>query len=95
MPAPPPSDELVALLRKEFRTKVVPGNGLNPVYNEEPFVFRKVVLPELAVLRQFQGSQTKKRMNHLIRCCYIMHATSQKDVYQSQHMFHIIILFHS
>ena len=37
--------------RKEFRTKVVPQNGLNPVYNEEPFVFRKVVLPELAVLR--------------------------------------------
>ena len=37
--------------RKEFRTKVIPSNGLNPVYNEEPFVFRKVVLPELAVLR--------------------------------------------
>lgn len=30
---------------------MVPGNGLNPVYNEEPFVFRKVVLPDLAVLR--------------------------------------------
>ncbi len=38
-------------IRKEYRTKVVQGNGLNPVYNEEPFVFRKVVLPELAVLR--------------------------------------------
>lgn len=38
-------------IRKEFRTKVVPANGLNPVYNEEPFVFRKVVLPDLAVLR--------------------------------------------
>ena len=38
-------------LRKEFRTKIVPANGLNPVYNEMPFVFRKVVLPELAVLR--------------------------------------------
>jgi hypothetical protein len=37
--------------RKEFRTKVVPGNGLNPVYNEDAFVFRKIVLPELAVLR--------------------------------------------
>jgi hypothetical protein len=44
----------VSLVRKEFRTKVVPGNGLNPVYNEEPFVFRKVVLPELAVLRHGQ-----------------------------------------
>ena len=38
-------------IRKEFRTKVIPANGLNPVYNEDPFCFRKVVLPELAVLR--------------------------------------------
>ncbi|KAI1302345.1 1-phosphatidylinositol 4,5-bisphosphate phosphodiesterase beta-4 [Halotydeus destructor] len=38
-------------IRKEFRTRMVPSNGLNPVYNEEPFIFRKVVLPDLAVLR--------------------------------------------
>ncbi|KFM65272.1 1-phosphatidylinositol-4,5-bisphosphate phosphodiesterase, partial [Stegodyphus mimosarum] len=38
-------------IRKEFRTRLVPANGLNPVYNEEPFVFRKVVLPDLAVIR--------------------------------------------
>ena len=38
-------------IRKEFRTRMVPSNGLNPVYNEEPFVFRKVVLPDLAVIR--------------------------------------------
>ena len=30
------------LNRKEFRTRVIPGNGLNPVYNEDPFMFRKV-----------------------------------------------------
>lgn len=29
-------------IRKEFRTRMVPANGLNPVYNEEPFLFRKV-----------------------------------------------------
>ena len=29
-------------IRKEFRTRTVPNNGLNPVYNEDPFVFRKV-----------------------------------------------------
>lgn len=29
-------------IRKEFRTKVVPANGLNPVYNAEEFLFRKV-----------------------------------------------------
>ncbi|PSN37639.1 1-phosphatidylinositol 4 [Blattella germanica] len=38
-------------IRKEFRTRMVPFNGLNPVYNEEAFLFRKVVLPDLAVLR--------------------------------------------
>ena len=31
-------------IRKEFRTRTVPNNGLNPVYNDEPFVFRKVLL---------------------------------------------------
>ena len=29
-------------IRKEMRTKRVDSNGLNPVYNESPFVFRKV-----------------------------------------------------
>ncbi|XP_043287607.1 1-phosphatidylinositol 4,5-bisphosphate phosphodiesterase-like isoform X2 [Venturia canescens] len=38
-------------IRKEFRTRTVQANGLNPVYNEEPFLFRKVVLPDLAALR--------------------------------------------
>ncbi|CAH2255382.1 1-phosphatidylinositol 4,5-bisphosphate phosphodiesterase beta-4 isoform X1, partial [Pelobates cultripes] len=38
-------------IRKEFRTRMVMNNGLNPVYNEDPFVFRKVILPDLAVLR--------------------------------------------
>jgi hypothetical protein len=33
------------------RTKTIPANGINPVYDEEPFVFKKVVLPELACLR--------------------------------------------
>jgi len=31
-------------VRRKFRTKVVAGNGINPVYDEEPFVFRKVWL---------------------------------------------------
>ncbi|GAB6020072.1 phospholipase c beta [Chamberlinius hualienensis] len=38
-------------VRKRFKTKVVPGNGINPVYDDEPFEFKKVVLPELCVLR--------------------------------------------
>ena len=50
-------------IRKEFRTKVIPSNGLNPVYNEDPFIFRKVVLPELAVLR-FGVCDDKARGEH-------------------------------
>lgn len=38
-------------IRREFRTKTVSNNGLNPYYNEEPFVFRKIILPDLACLR--------------------------------------------
>ncbi|KAG8225967.1 hypothetical protein J437_LFUL006196 [Ladona fulva] len=38
-------------VRRKFRTKIVPNNGINPVYDEEPFVFKKVVLPELACIR--------------------------------------------
>lgn len=33
------------------RTRTVPNNGLNPIFDDEPFVFRKVVLPDLACLR--------------------------------------------
>lgn len=29
-------------VRKRFRTKIVQNNGMNPVYGEEPFVFKKV-----------------------------------------------------
>ncbi|XP_025105032.1 1-phosphatidylinositol 4,5-bisphosphate phosphodiesterase beta-4-like isoform X2 [Pomacea canaliculata] len=53
-------------IRREFRTRVVPNNGLNPVYNEEPFVFRKVVLPELAVLRVAVYEDTSKLIGQRI-----------------------------
>lgn len=29
-------------VRKKFRTKVVQNNGINPQYDEEPFIFKKV-----------------------------------------------------
>ncbi|ESO85562.1 hypothetical protein LOTGIDRAFT_107866, partial [Lottia gigantea] len=53
-------------IRREFRTRVVPNNGLNPVYNEEAFVFRKVVLPELAVLRIGVYEETGKLIGQRI-----------------------------
>ncbi|OQV15721.1 1-phosphatidylinositol 4,5-bisphosphate phosphodiesterase beta-4 [Hypsibius exemplaris] len=38
-------------IRKEYRTQTVPANGLNPVYSDDKFEFRKIILPELAMLR--------------------------------------------
>ena len=29
-------------LRKKYKTKYVPNNGMDPVYEEEEFVFRRV-----------------------------------------------------
>lgn len=29
-------------VRKKYRTRTVPNNGINPVYDDEPFVFKKV-----------------------------------------------------
>ncbi|XP_066524170.1 1-phosphatidylinositol 4,5-bisphosphate phosphodiesterase beta-1 isoform X3 [Hoplias malabaricus] len=37
--------------RKAFRTKTSQNNAINPVWDEEPIVFKKVVLPTLASLR--------------------------------------------
>ncbi|CAH1790865.1 unnamed protein product [Owenia fusiformis] len=36
---------------RKKRTKTVPSNGINPMYDNDPFVFKKIVLPNLAVLR--------------------------------------------
>ena len=32
-------------VRKKFRTKTIPGNAICPVWDEEPFVFKKVSPP--------------------------------------------------
>jgi phosphatidylinositol phospholipase C beta len=34
-------------VRKKFRTRIVPANGINPTYDEEPFVFKKVCKPHI------------------------------------------------
>ena len=36
---------------KEYRTNLVPSNGLNPTYNSQIFKFQKIIYPELAMLR--------------------------------------------
>lgn len=46
-------------VRKKFRTKIVPNNGINPVYDDEPFVFKKAsfllifILVKLKNISQF------------------------------------------
>ncbi|XP_036222652.2 1-phosphatidylinositol 4,5-bisphosphate phosphodiesterase classes I and II isoform X4 [Bactrocera oleae] len=53
-------------VRKRFRTRIVRDNGLNPVYDEEPFVFKKVVLPELANIRIAAYEEGGKFLGHRV-----------------------------
>ncbi|CAO1358814.1 unnamed protein product [Diamesa hyperborea] len=53
-------------VRKKFRTKIVRDNSLNPVYGDEPFVFKKVVLPELASIRIAAYEEGGKFLGHRV-----------------------------
>ncbi|XP_012236711.1 phospholipase C at 21C isoform X2 [Bombus vancouverensis nearcticus] len=53
-------------VRKRFRTKIVPNNGINPVYDEEPFIFKKVVLPELASIRIAAYEESGRLIGHRV-----------------------------
>jgi phosphatidylinositol phospholipase C beta len=54
-------------IRNEHRTRTVASNGLNPVYDEDVFIFRKVILPELAVLRfAVRDDETRKLLGQRI-----------------------------
>lgn len=48
------------------RTKTVPNNGVNPIYDDDPFVFKKVVLPDLACLRIAAYEEGGKFIGHRI-----------------------------
>ncbi|XP_067941353.1 1-phosphatidylinositol 4,5-bisphosphate phosphodiesterase beta-1-like [Watersipora subatra] len=51
-------------VRRKFRTKIVMANGLNPKYDEEEFVFQKVVLPHLATLRVAVYEEKGRMIGH-------------------------------
>lgn len=53
-------------VRKKFRTKCVRDNGINPVFDDEPFVFKKVVLPELACIRIAAYEEGGKFIGHRV-----------------------------
>nr|CAD7451912.1 unnamed protein product [Timema tahoe] len=53
-------------VRRKFRTKIVPNNGINPTYNEEPFIFKKVVLPDLASIRISAYEESGRLIGHRV-----------------------------
>uniref|UniRef100_A0A8C5WJG9 1-phosphatidylinositol 4,5-bisphosphate phosphodiesterase n=1 Tax=Leptobrachium leishanense TaxID=445787 RepID=A0A8C5WJG9_9ANUR len=52
--------------KRKFRTKTSQGNSFNPVWDEEPFIFHKVVLPTLASLRIAAFEEGGKFVGHRI-----------------------------
>ncbi|KAK0153005.1 1-phosphatidylinositol 4,5-bisphosphate phosphodiesterase beta-2 [Merluccius polli] len=53
--------------KKKFRTKwTTTPNAINPVWNEEPFVFDKILLPEMASLRLVVHEENGKFLGHRI-----------------------------
>uniref|UniRef100_A0A8C5D3W4 Phosphoinositide phospholipase C n=1 Tax=Gadus morhua TaxID=8049 RepID=A0A8C5D3W4_GADMO len=53
--------------KKKFRTKwTATANAINPVWNEEPFVFEKILLPEMASLRLVVHEENGKFLGHRI-----------------------------
>ncbi|XP_055375771.1 1-phosphatidylinositol 4,5-bisphosphate phosphodiesterase classes I and II [Condylostylus longicornis] len=74
-------------VRKKFRTKIVKENGINPLFDEEPFVFKKVVLPELASIRIAAYEENGKFIGHRVLpviglCPGYRHVTLRNEVGQ-------------
>ncbi|KAM5235293.1 1-phosphatidylinositol 4,5-bisphosphate phosphodiesterase beta-2 isoform 2-T2 [Ctenodactylus gundi] len=53
--------------KRRYRTKLSPNtNSINPVWKEEPFVFEKILMPELASLRVAVMEEGSKFLGHRI-----------------------------
>uniref|UniRef100_UPI0037E8309D 1-phosphatidylinositol 4,5-bisphosphate phosphodiesterase beta-2 n=1 Tax=Semicossyphus pulcher TaxID=241346 RepID=UPI0037E8309D len=53
--------------KKKYRTKwSTTPNAINPVWNEEPFVFEKILLPEMASLRIVVHEENGKFLGHRV-----------------------------
>ncbi|KAI1895437.1 hypothetical protein AGOR_G00106270 [Albula goreensis] len=53
--------------KRKYRTKwSATANAINPVWNEEPFVFEKILLPEMASLRMVVHEESGKFLGHRI-----------------------------
>ncbi|XP_072423733.1 1-phosphatidylinositol 4,5-bisphosphate phosphodiesterase beta-1-like [Chiloscyllium punctatum] len=51
--------------KRKFKTKTL-VNSLNPIWDDDPFVFRKVVLPTLALLRVAVFEEGGKFLGHRV-----------------------------
>ncbi|XP_075469488.1 1-phosphatidylinositol 4,5-bisphosphate phosphodiesterase beta-2 isoform X3 [Ascaphus truei] len=53
--------------KRKYKTKVTPtANSINPMWKEEPFVFEKILMPELASLRVVAFEEGGKFLGHRI-----------------------------
>ncbi|XP_063495158.1 1-phosphatidylinositol 4,5-bisphosphate phosphodiesterase beta-2 isoform X7 [Symphalangus syndactylus] len=53
--------------KRRYRTKLSPStNSINPVWKEEPFIFEKILMPELASLRVAVMEEGNKFLGHRI-----------------------------
>ncbi|XP_071512073.1 1-phosphatidylinositol 4,5-bisphosphate phosphodiesterase classes I and II-like [Diadema antillarum] len=53
-------------VRKKYKTKTVTSNGINPQYDDDKFVFPKVIMPKLAMLRITAYDDNNKQIGHKI-----------------------------
>lgn len=72
-------------VRKKFRTRIVRDNSINPIFDDEPFVFKKVVLPELASIRIAAYEEGGKFIGHRVLpviglCPGYKHVTLRTDL---------------
>ncbi|XP_037070480.1 LOW QUALITY PROTEIN: 1-phosphatidylinositol 4,5-bisphosphate phosphodiesterase classes I and II-like [Pollicipes pollicipes] len=53
-------------VRRRFRTRVIQNNAINPVWDDETFVFKKVVLPDLACIRVAAFEESGRLLGHRV-----------------------------
>lgn len=53
-------------VRRKYRTRVIQNNSINPVWDEPEFVFKKVVLPDLACVRLAAYEESGRMLGHRV-----------------------------
>ncbi|XP_030855161.1 1-phosphatidylinositol 4,5-bisphosphate phosphodiesterase beta-1 isoform X4 [Strongylocentrotus purpuratus] len=53
-------------VRKKYKTKTINNTGINPQYEDDGFIFPKVIMPKLAMLRITAYDDNNKQIGHRI-----------------------------